>query len=93
MQCVEIADHQAGSTRPLQMRGKRGIPGVGYKTFCVWRNSDDEIIAIDEPATVCAVRMGIMVKTFYEFKAKSKHKKSRWTILASDEIESEDETV
>ena len=70
---------------------KRGIPGVGYKTFCVWRNSDDEIIAIDQSAAVCALRMGINLKTFYEFRAKAKKKRGRWTILASDEIESEEE--
>ncbi len=73
--------------------GKRGIPGVGYKTFCVWRNSDDEIIAIDQSAAVCACLMGINLKTFYEFRAKAKKKRGRWTILASDEIESEEETT
>jgi hypothetical protein len=73
--------------------GKRGIPGVGYKTFCVWRNKDDAIIAIDQSAAVCAGLMGINLKTFYEFRAKAKKKRGRWTILASDEIESEEETA
>lgn len=73
--------------------GKRGIPGVGYKTFCVWRNKDDAIIAIDQSAAACAGLMGINLKTFYEFRAKAKKKRGRWTILASDEIESEEETA
>lgn len=73
--------------------GKRGIPGVGYKTFCVWRNKYDAIIAIDQSAAVCAGLMGINLKTFYEFRAKAKKKRGRWTILASDEIESEGETA
>lgn len=62
-----------------------------FKTFCVWRNRDDAIIAIDLPALECAGLMGLNVKTFYEMKAKQKRKPGRWTILASDEIESEDE--
>ena len=73
--------------------GRRGIPGVGYKTFCVWRNKDDAIIAIDQSAAVCAGLMGINLKTFYEFRAKAKKKRGRWTILASDEIESEEGTA
>ena len=62
-----------------------------YKTFCVWRNSDDAIIAIDQPADVCALLMDIKLDTFYEFRAKAKHKKTKWTILTSDELEREDE--
>ena len=57
----------------------------------MWRNADDAIIAIDETAPVCALLMGINVKTFYEFRAKSKKKPGRWTIISSNEIESEDE--
>ena len=46
-----------------------------FKTFCVWRNKDDEIIAIDLPAAQCALMMGMNLKTFYEMKAKQKPKK------------------
>ena len=65
--------------------------GATHKTFCVWRNKNDAVIAIDEPAQVCADRMGINIKTFYEFRAKTKKKPGAWTILASNEIESEEE--
>ena len=59
------------------------------KTFCVWDNSDDSVIAIDQPADVCASLMGIARETFYSVKARMKthpETKRRWTIISSEGI-------
>ena len=60
------------------------------KTYCVWDNHDDTIVAIDETADVCAALMGIGRKTFYVFCC-SPERGTRWTIIKSTDIESEDE--
>lgn len=63
------------------------------KLFCVWDNNDDTIIAIDQPADVCAALMGIGRDTFFSVKARNKKQdaKRRWTIISSNDIESGDE--
>lgn len=63
------------------------------RTFCVWDNHDDSIIAIDQPADICAALMGIGRDTFFSVKARMKahpETKRRWTIIPSKEIK-EDE--
>lgn len=63
------------------------------KTFCVWDNHDDSIIAIDLPADRCAALMGIGRDTFFSMKSRMKQRetKRRWTIISSKDIdESED---
>ena len=64
------------------------------KTFCVWDNTDDSIVAIDLTADTCAVMMGITRSAFFSMKARQKtypYKRRKWTIIASTEIESEEE--
>ena len=53
------------------------------KLWCVWDNKDDRIVAIDQPADVCAVLKARM-KSCPEAERK-------WTIINSKDIE-EDET-
>lgn len=64
------------------------------KTYCVWDNRDDSIIAIDQTSDMCAVLMGIDRETFFSMKARMKKNtdaKRRWTIINSKDIpESED---
>ena len=63
------------------------------KLFCVWDNKGDVIIAIDQPAEICASLMGIERDTFYVFKARMKshpESKRRWTIIPSIEIKEEE---
>ena len=64
------------------------------KTFCVWDNRDDSIVAIDQPSDVCATLMGIGRDTFFSMKSRMKkvsEANRRWTIINSKDIESEDE--
>ena len=51
--------------------------------YCVWRNEDDRIIAIDETAQRCAELMGVKRKSFYHFISKGS---PTWTIIKSKNI-------
>ena len=54
------------------------------KTYLVWHNGDDAIIAIDENADKCAELMGITRQAFYGY-LNDKRCKS-WTIIRSEEM-------
>lgn len=59
------------------------------KLWCVWDNTDDRIVAIDQPADVCAVLMGIGRGSFYSLKARMKScpdAERKWTIISSKDI-------
>lgn len=61
--------------------------GRKRKTYCVWRNSDDCIIALDEPSPKCAELMGIALSTFQN----AGYSRKAWTVMLSSEIEMEEE--
>ena len=54
------------------------------KTYCVWDNTDDALIALDETADRCAELMGISRLTFYNYVTRPK---DTWTVIPSDKIE------
>lgn len=54
------------------------------KTYLVWRNGDDAIIAVDENADKCAELMGITRQAFYSCLKEDRCKK--WTIIRSEEL-------
>ena len=59
------------------------------RTYCVWDNVDDSVIAIDLNADQCAMLMDIDRSTFYSFISRMKSHpecKRRWTIIDSNEI-------
>ena len=64
------------------------------KLFCVWDNTDDSVIAIDQTSDVCAALMGIARASFFSLKSRMQSKSDvqrRWTIIDSKDIdESED---
>ncbi|MBQ1779376.1 MAG: hypothetical protein IIZ93_14575 [Acidaminococcaceae bacterium] len=60
--------------------------------FCVWDNKDDSIVAIDLDADKCSANMGITRETFYSILCRIRSNPAaerKWTIIRSDEIESE----
>jgi hypothetical protein len=59
------------------------------KTYCVWNNETDQLVALDETADKCAERMGIKRNVFYQYMSGKIN--NLWTILRSEDIESEDE--
>lgn len=64
------------------------------KLWCVWDNLDDTIIAIDQPANVCAYLMGVSQSTFFSEKSRRLTKPDiprRWTIMSSREIREDEE--
>ena len=70
-----------------------GIVKAKYRrrnTFCVWDNHDDSLVALDQPSDVCAALMKVPEKTFYIYVCDPK-RGTRWTIIRSKDIESEDE--
>lgn len=64
------------------------------KLFCVWDNTDDSVIAIDQTSDTCADLMGIARASFFSLKSRMQSKSDvqrRWTIIDSKDIdESED---
>lgn len=66
----------------------RGIKGRNQKTYCVWNNKTDELLALDEPATKCAALMGISMKSFYTYVVRPKQ---MWTVIPSEKIGTEEE--
>ena len=54
------------------------------KTYCVWQNEKDQIIAIDETAEKCAEKMKITKKSFYDYATGKKP--IGYTIIKSENI-------
>jgi len=59
------------------------------KLYCVWNNITDRLIALDEDADKCAALMGVTRNAFYGYLSGKPNQ--TWTIIKSEEIESEDQ--
>lgn len=64
------------------------------KLFCVWDNTDDSVIAIDQTSDTCAALMGVTRATFFSLKSRMSEKpdvQRRWTIINSNDIDKMEE--
>lgn len=55
------------------------------KTYCVWENKTDNVIAIDLPAKRCAELMDITTSTFYIYA--TVRKDGKYTVIETETLE------
>lgn len=60
------------------------------KTYCVWSNLDDSVVAIDLPMRKCIELMGISRNSFYSLVSRGGN--GSWTVIRSEKISEDSET-
>ena len=60
-----------------------------FKTYCVWCNLDDSVIAIDLPMRKCIELMGIRQSSFYRLVSIGGN--GMWTVIPSEKIGGDDD--